>query len=64
MEYTKDDLRKVFDEVIKQAETKGYIDVTDVRRLAQNGIPIIEISKKKGMFDWLRYNFEQWLNDL
>jgi isopentenyl diphosphate isomerase/L-lactate dehydrogenase-like FMN-dependent dehydrogenase len=64
MEYTKEDLRKVFDEVIKQAENKGYIDVDDVRRLAQNGIPIIEISKKKGMFDWLKYNFEQWLDSL
>lgn len=41
MEYTKEDLRKVFNEVIKQAENKGYIDVDDVRRLAQNGIPII-----------------------
>ena len=64
MEYTKEDLRKVFDEVIKQAENKGYIDVDDVRRLAQNGIPIIEISKRKGMFDWLRHNFEQWLKSL
>lgn len=64
MEYTKEDLRKVFDEVIKQAEKKGYIDVDDVRRLVQNGIPIIEISRRKGMFDWLRYNFEQWLNSL
>lgn len=64
MEYTKEDLRKVFDEVIKQAENKGYIDTNDIRRLAQNGIPIIEISKKNGMFDWLRYNFEEWLNSL
>lgn len=64
MEYTKEDLRKVFDEVIKQAESKGYIDVNDVRRLAQNGIPIIEIIKTKGMFDWLRHKFEQWLNNL
>lgn len=64
MEYTKEDLRKVFDEVIKQAENKGYIDVDDVRRLVQNGIPIIEISKRKGMFDWLRHGFEQWLNNL
>lgn len=61
MECTKEDLRKVFNEVIKQAENKGYIDAVDVRRLAQNGIPIIEISRRKGMFDWLRYNFEQWL---
>ena len=64
MEYTKEDLKKVFDEVIKQAENKGYIDVDDVRRLVQNGIPIIEISKRKGMFDWLRHNFEQWLKSL
>ena len=64
MEYTKEDLRKVFDEVIKQAEKKGYIDVNDVRRLSQNGIPIIEIIKTKGMFDWLRHKFEQWLNNL
>jgi isopentenyl diphosphate isomerase/L-lactate dehydrogenase-like FMN-dependent dehydrogenase len=64
MEYTKEDLRKVFDEVIKQAENKGYIDVTDVRRLTQHGIPIIEISRGKGMFDWLRHRFEQWLNNL
>ena len=49
MEYTKEDLKKVFD---------------DVRRLVQNGIPIIEISKRKGMFDWLRHNFEQWLKSL
>jgi hypothetical protein len=64
MEYTKEDLRKVFDEVLKQAENKSYIDANDVRRLSQNGIPIIEISRRKGMFDWLRYNFEEWLNSL
>jgi isopentenyl diphosphate isomerase/L-lactate dehydrogenase-like FMN-dependent dehydrogenase len=64
MEYTKEDLRKVFDEVITQAENKGYIDVTDVRRLAQHEIPIIEISREKGMFDWLRHRFEQCLNNL
>lgn len=64
MEYTKEDLRKVFDEVIKQAENKGYIDADDISMLVENGIPIIEISRRKGMFDWLKHNFDEWLNSL
>lgn len=64
MEYTKEDLRKVFYEVIEQAEQKGYLDVDDTRKLVESGIPIVDISRRKGMFDWLKHNFEHWLNNL
>lgn len=64
MEYTKEDLRKVFYEVIEQAEQRGYLDVDDTRKLVESGIPIVDISRRKGMFDWLKHNFEQWLNEL
>ena len=64
MEYTKDDLRKKFNEVIEQAEKKGYLTLSDARSLVQNGIPVHEICRSKEFFDVFRNRFEKWLKSL
>ena len=64
MNYTKNDLRKAFNEVLDKAEAKGYLDEKDIRALAENGIPIITINKDKGIFDALRFRFEKWIKNM
>lgn len=64
MEYTKDDLRKAFNEILDDAEKKGCLDVADVRGLTDKGIPILNICRDKGVFDAIRFRFEKWLNSL
>ena len=64
MEYTKEDLRKKFNEVIEQIEEKGFIGVEDARKMANYGVPIIDICRDKCVFDAIRISFEKWLNRL
>lgn len=64
MEYTKDYLRKVFNEVIEQSERKGYIGISDARKLTENGIPILDICRDKSVFDAIRTVFDRWINSL
>lgn len=61
---TKEELRKAFNDVLDNVEEKGYFDVTDVRKLAENGIPIISICRDKGVFNAIRFCFDKWLNGL
>lgn len=64
MEYTKDYLRKIFNEVIEQSERKGYIGIVDARKLTEIGIPILDICRDKSVFDTIRARFDRWLNSL
>lgn len=64
MEYTKEDLRKIFNEVIEQSERKGYIGIADARKLTEIGIPILDICRDKSVFDTIRARFDRWLNSL
>lgn len=63
MEYTKDDLRKVFYDVINEIETtEGRVmSMYDVRGLTSQGIPVLEICIKSIPFECLKDGFERWL---
>lgn len=66
MEYTKDDLLKVFNNVINEIETTEgrVLSMYDVRRLTSQGIPVLEICIKNIPISCLKDGFEIWLNSL
>lgn len=66
MEYTKEDLRKVFNTVINEIETTNgrVLSVYDVRELASHGIPVSEICIKNIPIACLKDGFERWLKSL
>lgn len=61
---TKEELRKAFNSVLDNAEKKGYIGISDARKLTESGIPILNICRDKSVFDAIRFCFEKWLNSL
>lgn len=66
MEYTKDDLRKVFNNVINEIETSEgrVLSMYDVKGLTSQGIPILEICIKNIPIACLKDGFEKWLKSL
>ena len=62
---TKNNLQESFYEVINQAEERGHINMDDVRKLANSGIPFLNFCTDRSVFfDAIRYRFEKWLNSL
>ena len=61
MEYTKEDLRKVFYNVINKIETTNgrVLSMYDVRELISQGIPMIEICFKNIPIACLKDGFER-----
>ena len=66
MEYTKEDLRKVFNNVINEIETTNgrVLSMYDVRKLTSQGIPVIDICIKNTPIACLKDGFEKWLKSL
>ena len=66
MEYTKEDLRKVFNNVIDEIETASgrVLSMYDMRKLTSQGIPVVEICIKNIPIACLKDGFEKWLNSL
>ena len=65
MTYTKDDLREIFYNVTQDVEnSNGFLGAMEIRRLSENGIPIISIMAKNIPFACLKYGFEKWLKSL
>lgn len=66
MEYTKDDLRKVFNNFINEIETTDgrVLSMYDVRKLTSQGIRILEICIKNIPISLLKEGFERWLKSL
>ena len=60
----KNDLRKIFNEVIEQAEERGYLTISDAMSLKHSGIPITEMCRDKEVFNAIRNRFEKWLKSL
>lgn len=65
MEY-KEDLRKVFNNVINEIETTEgrVLSMYDVRELTSQGIPVLEICIKNIPISCLKDGFERWLKSL
>ena len=59
---TKEELRGKFNEVIEQAEERGYLTISDAMDLTHSGIPITEMCRDKEVFNAIRNRFEKWLN--
>ena len=63
-----EELYKVLEETVydmlDNAEEKGHLDISAVRKLTENGIPILDICRDKSVFDAIRFCFEKWLNSL
>lgn len=61
MEYTKEDLRKVFNNVINEIETTNgrVLSMHDVRKLTSQGIPVIDILIKNIPIVCLKDGFEK-----
>lgn len=69
MEFTKDekdDLLKVFNNVINEIETTEgrVLGMYDVKKLTSEGIPLIDICIKNTPIACLKDGFEKWLNSL
>lgn len=66
MEYIKDDLLKVFNNVINEIETTEgrVLSMYDVRKLTSEGIPVFDICIKNIPIECLKEGFERWLNSL
>lgn len=66
MEDIKDDLLKVFHNVINEIETTDgrVLSMYDVKKLTSQGIPIIEICIKNIPIACLKDGFEKWLKSL
>lgn len=66
MEYIKDDLLKVFNNVINEIETTNgrVLSMYDVRKLTSEGIPVLEICIKNIPISCLKDGFERWLKSL
>lgn len=66
MEYIKDDLLKVFNNVINEIETTEgrVLSMYDVKTLASQGIPVLEICIKNIPIVCLKDGFEKWLKSL
>jgi hypothetical protein len=66
MEYMKEDLRKVFNNVINEIETTNgrVLGMYDVRELTLQGIPVLEICIKSIPIACLKDGFERWLKSL
>lgn len=47
---TKEELREKFNEVIEQAEERGYLNISDAMDLKRSGIPIIDMCRDKDVF--------------
>lgn len=64
MEHTKEDLRKVFNNVINEIETTEgrVLSMYDVRKLTSQGIPVFDICIKNIPLAFLKDGFERWLN--
>ena len=66
MEHMKDDLRKVFNNVMNGIETTEgrVLSMYDVGKLTSEGIPVLEICIKNIPFTCLKNGFERWLKSL
>ena len=66
MEHMKDDLRKVFNNVMNGIETTEgrVLSMYDVGKLTSEGIPVLEICIKNIPIACLKDGFEKWLNSL
>lgn len=66
MEYMKEDLQKVFNNIINEIETTEgrVLSMYDVMRLTSQGIPVLEICIKNIPISCLKDGFERWLNSL
>lgn len=65
MEYTKDDLRKVFEDILRDIDNDGgKLGVKEARDFASNGIPIIKIALESIPREALKAGFDKWLNSL
>lgn len=51
-------------EVIEQAEKRGYPTISDAMDLTHSGIQITEMCRDKEVFNTIRNRFEKWLNSL
>lgn len=61
--YTKEDLRKVFYNVINEIEKNDgrVLSMCDVRKLISQGIPVFDICIKNIPIACLKDGFEKWL---
>lgn len=65
MEYTKDDLRKNFEDILRDVDNAGgKLGAREARKLANVGIPIITIALKSIPREALKTGFDKWLNSL
>lgn len=65
MEYTKDDLRKNFEDILRDVDNAGgKLGAREARELANVGIPIITIALESIPREALKTGFDKWLNSL
>ena len=57
-------MRFIFEDVIRRAKSKGYLDMKDARRLSEIGIPIISICIKNTPVDNIEIYVDEWFNSL
>lgn len=57
-----DRMRFIFEDVIRHAKMKGHLDMTDVRRLSEIGIPITTLCIKNTPIDNIEKYVDEWLN--
>jgi hypothetical protein len=65
MEYTKEELRKVFNATLRDIDNfGGRIGGLEIRKLCDSGIPIIRIALENIPRNCLIEGFEKWLKSL
>ena len=65
MDYTKDDLRKVFEDILRDIDNDGgKLGAKEARELANKGVPIIKIALENIPREALKAGFDKWLNSL
>ena len=55
-------MRFIFEDVIRRAKSKGHLDMTDVCRLSEIGIPITSLCIKNTPIDNIEKYVDEWLN--
>ena len=59
-----DRMRFIFEDVIRSAKLKGHLDMADVRRLYEIGIPVVTLCIKNTPIDNIEKYVDEWLNSL
>lgn len=66
MEFTKEDLRNAFNATIEEIESKNgrVLSMYDVRKLTEQGVPMLDICIKNIPIPCIKDGFEKWLNSM